>query len=505
MKTSTRLILILTFVVGIVMTVGGYFILHQREQVLERAMRTEVRAHAITLQIALERLYRSGKQTEAQELIDRLSGNDRVYGIVLFSKSAEVEMVSNPLVEEEIKHPPGVHRVLENGEIVEAFRMIHDREVISVLMPIRVGDTLEGAFELALPMELIQEDYAHARREIALVTLLLFITIIFVVILVTRYSLLRPVEELLQGAKALGRGDLNYRVVVPANGNEFAQLEREFNRMADNLEVQRNTAARELEQRLKLERQLRHNEHLASVGRLAAGVAHEIGTPLNVIEMRAEQILQDLEDSKERRRRNVTIILAQVERITNIVRQLLNLARPYKIQRIAVDLNALISSTLETLETKLEPAHVTVEFQPVRTAQVSGDQGLLRQVFINIIVNAIHAMPQGGQLRIHYDEQVVEKDGEQFIGVRFSDTGTGIEEEAFPFLFDPFYTTKDVGSGVGLGLPVSRRIVEEHNGWIEVANNEDRGVTFTIYLQQHQTQSDEAELTPSLKKESVVQ
>lgn len=495
--------MILTFVVGIVMTVGGYFILRQREHALERAMRTEVRAHAVTLQIALEQLYRVGKQIEAQELIDRLSENQRVYGVVLFSKTGEVEMVSNPLVEEEIKHPPGVNRVLANGEVIEAFRMINDREVISVLMPIRIGDKPEGVFELALPMVLIQEDYASARREIALVTLLLFVTIIFVVILVTRYSLLRPVEELLQGARALGRGDLNYRVTVPAKGHEFAQLEREFNRMADNLEEQRNNAVRELEQRLKLERQLRHNEHLASVGRLAAGVAHEIGTPLNVIEVRAEQILQDLEDSKERRRRNVTIILTQVERITNIVRQLLNLARPYKIQRVAVNLNALISSTLEMLETKLQPAQVKVEFNPAQNPLVRGDQGLLRQVFINIIVNAIHAMPQGGQLRIGYQNQLMEKDGAQFIGVWFSDTGIGIEEAAFPILFDPFYTTKDVGSGVGLGLPVSRRIVEEHNGWIEVANNADRGVTFTVHLQLHETQASNEQLTHSLEKESL--
>jgi signal transduction histidine kinase len=260
-------------------------------------------------------------------------------------------------------------------------------------------------------------------------------------------------------------------------------LEREFNRMADNLEEQRNAAVRELEQRLELERKLRQSEHLASVGRLAAGVAHEVGTPLNVIEVRAEQILKDPDDSRERRRRNATIIMTQVGRITNIVRQLLNLARPYKIQPVAVDMNLLISSTLEMLETKLQPAQITVEFQPDHEVEVSGDRELLRQVFINIFVNAIHAMPRGGRLRIEYVESGIEKPGGRFLGVRISDNGIGIEEKNFPFLFDPFYTTKDVGGGVGLGLPVSRRIVEEHRGWIEVANNEDGGASFTVYLQ----------------------
>jgi signal transduction histidine kinase len=372
---------------------------------------------------------------------------------------------------------------LATGETVETVRVIDDEEVFSILMPIHVGGRREGVFEIALPMAFIREDYAIARREIVIFALLLFGAITFVVIEVTRYSVLKPIDELLQGARALGRGDLNYRLIVPANNNEFALLEREFNRMADNLEEQRNNAAREMEQRLKLERQLRHSENLASVGRLAAGVAHEIGTPLNVIEVRAEQILQDPDDSRERRRRNATIILTQVERIAHIVRQLLHLARPYNIKRGVVDLNELIHSTLETLETKLQPARINVEFEPESNAQVSGDREFLRQVFINIIVNAIHAMPDGGRLRIDYGDDLVEKDGERFIGVRIADTGIGIAEEAFPVLFDPFYTTKDVGGGVGLGLPVSRRIVEEHNGWIEVANNEDGGATFTVYLQ----------------------
>ena len=464
------------------MSVWGYFILQQRGRGLDQAMRNEVRAHAVTMQIALERLYRHDNQTEAQELIDRMSGNRRVYGVVLFANDGEVAMVSNPLVEEEIKHPPGVNRVLETGESLETIRVIHDQEVFSILMPITVDGVREGVFEIALPMVYIKEDYARARREIAVVTLLLFLTIFLVTIFVTRFSVMRPIRELLQGARALGRGDLNYRVIVPASDNEFALLEREFNRMADNLEEQRNATTSELERRVKLERQVRHNEHLVAVGRLAAGVAHEIGTPLSVIEMRAEQILKDPDDTKDRRRRNIPIILAQVERIAHIVRQLLNLARPYKINRVDVDLNNLIRTTLETLETKLQPANVIVNFEPKCEAKVSGDRELLRQVLINLIVNAIHAMPDGGTLSIGYDAETIERDGAQFISLRVSDTGIGIEEQAFPVLWDPFYTTKEVGSGVGLGLPVSKRIIEEHGGWIEVANNPDKGVTFTVHL-----------------------
>lgn len=485
MKTSTRLIWMLTLVVGMVMTVGGYFILHQREIVLEQSMRNEVEAHARTMQIALEAMYRAGRQHEAQELIDSMSDNPRVYAVVLFSAVGEVIKVSDQLVADEIKFPPEVRHVLETGDLAESIRVINNEEVFSILMPIRVGRARQGVFEIALPMAFIKADYARARREIALVTLLLFVIIIFVVVLVTRYSILRPIDELLRGAAALGRGKLDYRVVVPSNDHEFAQLESEFNRMANNLEEQQNNARREMEKRLKLERELRQSEHLASVGRLAAGVAHEIGTPLNVIEVRAEQLLTDPDGSPERKKRNITIIITQVERITFIVRQLLNLARPYKLQRVPIDLNALIASTMEMLETKLiasNGSNIVAEIQQRENTWVNGDKELLRQVFSNLIVNAVHAMPNGGRLWISYAQHTPEKEGNRFLAVQVSDNGTGIRPEHFPPLFDPFFTTKDVGSGIGLGLPVSRRIVEEHGGWIEAANNEHGGAIFTIHL-----------------------
>lgn len=485
MKISTRLIWMLTLVVGVVMTVGGYFILHQREIVLEQSMRNEVEAHARTLQIALEAMYRAGREHEAQELIDSMSDNPRVSAVVLFSALGDVIKVSDQLVADEIKFPPEVRHVLETGDLAESIRIINNEEVFSILMPIRVGNKRQGVFEIALPMSFIEADYARARREIALVTLLLFVIIIFVVVLVTRYSILRPIDELLRGAAALGRGNLDYRVIVPSNDHEFAQLENEFNRMANNLEEQRNNALREMEKRLKLERELRQSEHLASVGRLAAGVAHEIGTPLNVIEVRAEQVLNDQDGSLERRRRNITIIITQVERIAFIVRQLLNLARPYKLQRVPIDLNALIASTVDMLETKLKTSNgsnVIVEIEPHESTWVNGDKELLRQVFSNLIVNAVHAMPNGGKLWISYAQNKIEKDGKRFLVVQVSDNGTGIKPEHFSPLFDPFFTTKDVGSGIGLGLPVSRRIIEEHGGWIEAANNEHGGATFTIHL-----------------------
>jgi signal transduction histidine kinase len=110
-------------------------------------------------------------------------------------------------------------------------------------------------------------------------------------------------------------------------------------------------------------------------------------------------------------------------------------------------------------------------------------------------------MPDGGLLRITCSDEIIRKDDAVYTAVRIADNGIGIEETNLPLIFDPFYTTKDVGSGVGLGLPVSRRIIEEHNGWIEVASNPDRGVTFTVYLQRAGNAS--ASASPSSEKEGI--
>src|SRR5215813_866995 len=290
MSLSARLILLLTIAVGVVMALGGYFILRQREEILARALRNELRAHAVTLQLTLEDSYRAGRIGDAQRLIDHLSENPRVFSVILFDEKGRVAMFSNPLEAGNIVESPDAQRVIATGGPVEIVRRRGGSEVYSFIMPIRISVARRGALEISQPAEFIKADYARARRDIALITLALFAAIIAVVLLVMRYNLLRPIKELLGGAKAVGQGDLAYRVVAPSGGNEIAQLASEFNRMAESLAEQRRAAELQAEGRLALERELRHSERLASVGRLAAGVAHEMGAPLNVIKGRVEML-----------------------------------------------------------------------------------------------------------------------------------------------------------------------------------------------------------------------
>jgi two-component system, NtrC family, sensor kinase len=479
MRTGTKLILLLTVAVGTVMTLGGYYMLRQREAILEIAMRNEVRAHATTLRIALGDAYRGGRTSDAQRLINRLSENPKVYSVTLFDENGRSVMSSNPLAADEVRNPPQVQQVIATGQTVE---IDSNQDLFSLIVPISIGESRRGAFEITQPRSFIRADFARARRDIAFVTLALFAAIVLVVLAVMRRSLLKPINELLGGAVAIGHGDLKYRVIVPESGGELAQLAREFNRMADSLEEQMRAASREAEGRLALERELRHKERLASVGRLAAGIAHEMGAPLNVIKGRVEILQQRPDLPQERRDRNLDIINAQADGIARIVRQLLTLARPFNLRREVVDPAQLISEVRELIEPEVAKAGHQIEVATGEQTRIDGNRDMLHQVLLNICLNGLQAMERGGRLRIELlNEEAIRNDC-RFVAIRISDTGPGISADDLNHIFDPFFTTKDVGQGSGLGLAVSHRIVEEHDGWIDVANQPRGGAVFTVYL-----------------------
>jgi signal transduction histidine kinase len=492
MNVSARLILLLTITVSAVMSAATWVTLRQRAATLEEAARDEVRAHAVTLQIALEEDYATDRSLDAPRLIRRMRENTGLYGVFLFDAEGQLTGSSNESAPAEIQYVNEAKRAIQTGESIVIPRRMDGQQVFSVILPIRKGGERIGALEVAAPIGFIEDYLTRIQRDIVMTAALLGVTILLVVLLVTHYGLTRPVRSLLAGALAFGRGELEHRVTVPRGGGEFALLAREFNRMADSLAEQRRRAAREAEERLALERRLRHSENLAMVGRLAAGVAHEMGAPLQVIDGRAKQLLVNPDAQLESRQRNLTIIRSQAERITRIVRQLLNLSRPYHLRLQPTDLRKLLAGIIELVEGNADRADIEIEFQPDEPAWVEADPDLLQQVFLNICHNAVQAMSNhgssGGILRVEFDRQIGNKngsgEGSEMIIVRIADTGGGIAPENLSKVFDPFFTTKEIGQGTGLGLAVSNRIIEEHDGWIEAANNDKGGATFSVYLPQ---------------------
>ncbi len=481
MNITSKLIFLLTITVGAVMLFSSFLFLLQREAGLENALRDELRAHAITLQTALEENYSENRKAESQRLIDRLRRNTKVYSVTLIDEKRNIVKSSHPETKKAFRTPSDMKDVFTEGKTIEFNYQAEDRKFISFILPIRIGDEITRALIIVKPLDLIEQEIFYARLNWLAITLFLLAVIFSVVILVLKNSLTKPIYELLKGAEKIGSGNLDYRVKINKNGDELDVLASNFNQMADNLAQQRQKAKDEAQNRLNLERELRHSERLAAVGRLAAGVAHELGTPLNVIDARAGQILDKPELSKEKKERNLKTIRRQTDRITHLVQQLLNLARPFNLKFTKIDVKKHIEETISQIFTKDD--QIDINFLTEETFYIKADNNYLQQVWINILQNAKQAiLKNNDEGSIQFEMKLNEAKEGRFISVEFKDSGDGIESEHLEKIFDPFYTTKDIGQGTGLGLTVSHRILEEHNGTIEASNNENGGASFTVTL-----------------------
>jgi signal transduction histidine kinase len=247
------------------------------------------------------------------------------------------------------------------------------------------------------------------------------------------------------------------------------------------LDALHDRVERERAQRRLAVEQLRHAERLNVIGTLAAGVAHEIGTPLNVISGAAE-ILADDPITPAKASELSQLILNQSEKITAIIRHLLEFGRRGGTATAEVDVDGTIARALELLAATARKRGVDIRFAGTLGGEhrVRGSARELEQVVSNLALNGIQAMPHGGAL--HISTRVEARGEHAFAAIVVEDEGSGIREKDLPFIFDPFFTTKGVGEGTGLGLSVSYGIVQDWGGTFEVSSTPGRGTTFVVLM-----------------------
>jgi signal transduction histidine kinase len=299
------------------------------------------------------------------------------------------------------------------------------------------------------------------------------------------FSLLAPLlmEALRSDPERAGRvvGSLMKRLMLDAqlaleayitqHDEQMAHLNRELAATSRSLAQEHEATEIELRQ---TERRAKAAENLASVATLVAGLAHEIGTPMGVIRGHAEALEGAVQGEKAQWR--VRTIREQIDRISTIIQSLLNVARPRQDVRVPVLLGGVADTAIAFLSEKLRVRGVQIERDYSRTPPVSGDPDKLQQLFLNLLLNAIDAMPDGGTLRvaIHARGKHVE--------VVVTDSGVGIAPGDLDNVFKPFFSTKPPGRGSGLGLVVAESIVADHQGQIEVSSALGHGTEFTILL-----------------------
>jgi signal transduction histidine kinase len=489
-KIGWKLAIALTVPLVTLTVVLGYLFQVRSRELLRGELAREGRAIARVVQLASEDYLRDRQVADLQELAERIAGYERVLGVRLFDEHGRLTYQSVSLDPYPFIHYKELGRALSERRTFETRRRIGGEPVVGFIVPLsnRRG-AIAGAVQVLQLESYIEEDARATRDFILMLTLCMLAATIGVVLLVTRFSIGRPIEDLVRRFREVGGREVPTPLAVRGR-DELSLLSREFNGMCERLDRTRQSLVSEQEQRRQMEMRLRNSERLAGLGRLAAGLAHEIGTPLNVISGRAESIRRRGAQD-ESTQKGLGIIVSQTDRIVRIVRDMLDFARVKTPRRIETRLLAVIETATDALEESFRERSVTVSVtSDSDSPTLLADPDRLQQVFLNLLNNAADAMPEGGRIRIHCSRETVqnpERPGpaRDCLVVTISDEGAGIRPEDRVHVFDPFFTTKDAGSGTGLGLAVSYGIVEEHGGWFDLESEVSRGTRVTVHLPIH--------------------
>ncbi len=426
----------------------------------ERALIERVEKHTLDLsnaiQISVEELTTEGRTDEERltEYLKRLNTKG-VKEVSIISNEEEVIASSNPR-RVGMKLNQKRRDYMITARLGENLGQEEKQKTYNIIMPVVVGNEQWGYIHINMLLDdfskLLQTNYL--KRFLA--TLLVFgIGIGVALFLSDRYT--QPIQQVVNAANKVASGDL--LTTLPSDRkDEIGNLMRTFNEM-----VQRLRTNRELEERLI------RVEHLSKVGQLASGIAHEIRNPLNMINLSIDHMKGKFipEDSMKREGfiELISRIKEEIQRLNRLTGNFLDFSKPLKLNRTETDMKVVIDDTVSLIREMAEEQRIIIKKDFINgIPEVYADREQIKECLMNILLNSFQAMPDGGEINI----KAIAQDS-KFVAVTISDTGIGIPKENMDKIFEPYFTTKRLG--IGLGLSVTKRIIEEHSGKIEVESN----------------------------------
>ncbi|MBW2058338.1 MAG: HAMP domain-containing protein [Deltaproteobacteria bacterium] len=416
-------------------------------------------------------------------------------------------------------------RILWNLDRRRSFLFSTYRD-LRLFSPLLSGSDLVGGVYVRLSLADVMGSIAASQRLIILFVLLDGVVIVLFGSFLLSRVIVNPLKALVAATDGIGRGDYDQRISV-SEPNEIGRLAESFNEMTDRLrESQKDvqeyvrSLERANEQLRQTQMELVRSEKLASIGRFAAGVAHEVGNPLGAI-LGYTSILQNEMENHPEGLEYLKRIEVEIQRINKIIRELLDFSRPSAVDVKEVDLNSVIESSLSLLSYQKSFKNIESNLCLKKDLPpIEADESQIRQVLVNLILNAVDSMPDGGTLTLRTEDHEPRVDPQEagrgparrrddpadkdythlrrsqgprypyphlprdgrFVCVSITDTGCGISPDDLEKIFDPFFTTKDPDRGTGLGLSISLRIVESFGGKIEVESRLGKGSTFKVLL-----------------------
>jgi signal transduction histidine kinase len=485
-RLASRLAIGLTATSALVLGGHGYVQLQQEKADLREMAEQELRLLGTALQVAVENALRDQQAADVREILDSLEVRDASLDVFVFDRHGQVDV-----------HSWGSHQSRAAATVAVADLDGAERPLLRFEGPEGL-QRLVGAFSLhseegagigglvvVKPLDHMRADLKATRWSILLSMTSQVGAISLVGWLLVLLYVRRPLLGVVQGMRAIRAGDLTTRVTARRR-DEVAEVAHEFNQMVADLEQTRRQLASETESRRTLEAGLQRVDKLVTVGQLSAGLAHEIGSPLQILNGRARALLARSDASPEIRR-NAQILVAESDRVARIVEQLLRFARRRALHLGKVDLGATVRAVIDLLEFEARRRRIAMSFEaPSDLPLLRADADQLQQVVLNLVTNALKATPPGGGVRVSLAPACFcpgpGGSTRASLALTIADTGVGMDEVQALRAFEPFFTNWPDAQGTGLGLAVVKAIVGDHGGAVDLTSRPGEGTRVTVHI-----------------------
>ena len=474
MGLRLRVILILTIPALLVIGFHGFLRVQQEDAQLVRENQQNLALTGRAVQIAVENALRDRQTPDIHRLlVQMVEQQDAIDRIRLFDRDVKPVLVSNVLAIDEAVPASELRRVMDTGT-AETFVQRGKPSLLFYVAPLRGRDgRLEGSMEIVKLASAADRRFQMAVLDVFVRLSALLLVLVVVTLVALQVQVLRPLARLTAGIHRLGHGETGPPLRVDRH-DELGRVAEAFNDMSRRLAAETDRAA-------EMEHELRRAATLAVAGKLTSALAHEVGTPLNIISGRAELVLKLLAPG-DPARADLETIIGQIDRISGIMNSLLDTVRPQRPELSPVSVAAVLEPLLPLLRHTARARGIVLDGVNghAELPPILADPGQIQQLLINLTLNALDATPPDGHVDIKAAEGA--RDGRPGIEVSVEDTGTGIPADIASRIFDPFFTTKPRRQGTGLGLSICRDIVKAHGGTISVTSEVGRGTTFTVWM-----------------------
>ena len=439
------------------------FLYYQTEKVLYNEFERQTAGLSKAIQIGLEEATSSGltDETRLQNYLKKLNTKG-VKEISVISASDKIIASTNP---------KDIGKWITKSKKELIFKadigqpLTGEGQAYNVIIPVMSGNKPMGYINLTLNTE----DFSvflrtSAVRRIVAASLIFGIGILLAFVLARKYT--KPIGEIVNAAKKVASGDLDQELNTNRK-DEIGELARSFNHMVEKLREER-----------ELMEKLRKAEHFAGIGQVAQNIAHEIKNPLNFISLSIDHMKERYKPCDENEAKNFESLVLnmknEIQRLSRFAESFLGYGKPFELNIRMANIGKIIEEVLELVSIRAKQENISIRKEYAASPELSIDPEFIKTCIYNIILNSFEAMPDGGILAIR-----TKKSDSRFL-LSIEDTGVGVSEDKLTKIFEPFFTTK--GKGLGLGLSLTKRIIEEHRGKIMFESKEGKGSTVTITL-----------------------